>query len=135
MGYSEKTQQTTGKNTIGSFLLKHGGAGNLGTALTAARLPCATACDLLDAAAAARRAGTSLQIMRCSNRRCRSIRWHYRHLLEEVPMATQRHGQIVETPTEARQAEPGPSVLALLSVSTGLAVLILGIVWFVFFRT
>ena len=41
----------------------------------------------------------------------------------------------VETPTEARQAEPGPSVLALLTVSTGLAVLILGIVWFVFFRT
>jgi hypothetical protein len=73
--------------------------------------------------------------MRCSNRRCRSIRWHYRHLLEEVPMATQRHGQIVETPTEARQAEPGPSVLALLTVSTGLAILILGIVWFVFFRT
>lgn len=50
-------------------------------------------------------------------------------------MATQRHGQIIETPTEARQAEPGPSVLALLTVSTGLAVLILGIVWFVFFRT
>jgi hypothetical protein len=50
-------------------------------------------------------------------------------------MATQRHGQVVETPTEARQAEPGPSVLALLSVSLGLAVLILGIVWFVFFRT
>src|SRR5437762_13115817 len=73
--------------------------------------------------------------MRCFNRRCRSIRWHYRHLLEEVPMATQRHGQIVETPTEARQAEPGPSVLAPLSVSTGPAVLILGIVWFVFFCT
>ena len=50
-------------------------------------------------------------------------------------MATQRHGQIVETPTEARQAEPGPSVLALLSVSLGLAILVLGIVWFVFFRT
>jgi hypothetical protein len=50
-------------------------------------------------------------------------------------MATQRQGQIIETPTEARQGEPGPSVLALLSVSTGLAVLILGIVWFVFFRT
>ena len=58
-------------------------------------------------------------------------------------MATQRHGQIVETPNEARQAEPvfhasaerRVCVLALLSVSTGLAVLILGIVWFVFFRT
>jgi hypothetical protein len=50
-------------------------------------------------------------------------------------MATHRHGQIVETPTEARQAEPGPSVLALLTISTSLAVLILGVLWFVFFRT
>jgi hypothetical protein len=53
----------------------------------------------------------------------------------EVAMATQRQGHIVETPTEARQAEPGPSVLALLTISTGLAVLILGFVWFVFFHT
>jgi hypothetical protein len=53
----------------------------------------------------------------------------------EATMAVQRDHQIVETPTEARQAEPGPSVLALLAVSTGLAVLILGVVWFVFFRT
>ena len=53
----------------------------------------------------------------------------------EATMATRQDGRIVETPTEARQAEPGPSVLALLSVSTGLAILILGIVWFVFFRT
>ena len=50
-------------------------------------------------------------------------------------MATHRNGQIVETPTEARQGERGPSVLALLTISTGLAVLILGVVWFVFFRT
>jgi hypothetical protein len=50
-------------------------------------------------------------------------------------MAIQEHRQIVETPTEARQGEPGPSVLALLAISTGLAVLILGVVWFVFFRT
>jgi hypothetical protein len=51
-------------------------------------------------------------------------------------MATTRQNrQIVETPTEARQAEPGPSVLALLTISTGLAVLILGVIWFVFFRT
>ena len=50
-------------------------------------------------------------------------------------MATKQNGQIVETPTEARQAEPGPSVLALLAASTGLAILILGIVWFIFFRT
>jgi hypothetical protein len=53
----------------------------------------------------------------------------------EGTMATQQQGRIVETPTEARQAEPGPSVLALLAASTGLAILILGIVWFVFFRT
>ena len=46
-----------------------------------------------------------------------------------------QHGRIIETPTEARQAEPGPSVLALLAASTGLAILILGIIWFVFFRT
>jgi hypothetical protein len=50
-------------------------------------------------------------------------------------MAARQHGQIVETPTEARLDEGGPSVLALLTVSTGLAVLILGLVWFVFFRT
>jgi hypothetical protein len=50
-------------------------------------------------------------------------------------MATRERRQIVETPTEARQAEPGPSVLALLTVSTGLAMLILGMVWFAFFRT
>jgi hypothetical protein len=49
-------------------------------------------------------------------------------------MVTRRHGQIIETPTEARQGEPGQSVLALLAISTGLVVLILGIVWFVFFR-
>jgi hypothetical protein len=52
----------------------------------------------------------------------------------EGTMATRRHDQIIETPTEARQAEPGPSVIALLTVSTGLAILILGVIWFVFFR-
>ncbi|MDB5654306.1 MAG: hypothetical protein JWQ94_1919 [Tardiphaga sp.] len=50
-------------------------------------------------------------------------------------MATKQNGQIVESATEARQAEPGPSVLALLAMSTGLAVLVLAVVWFVFFRT
>jgi hypothetical protein len=49
-------------------------------------------------------------------------------------MATKQNGQIVETPTEARQGERGPSVLALLVISTGLAVVILGIIWFVFIR-
>ncbi len=50
-------------------------------------------------------------------------------------MAIRQQEQIVETAREARGAEPGPSVLALLTVSTGLAVLILAGVWFVFFRT
>ncbi|MGM4947118.1 hypothetical protein AB8B21_04040 [Tardiphaga sp. 866_E4_N2_1] len=49
--------------------------------------------------------------------------------------ATKQKEQIVESATEARQAEPGPSILALLTISLGLAVLILGVVWFVFFRT
>lgn len=43
--------------------------------------------------------------------------------------------RVVETPTEARQAEPGPSVLALLTISTIAAIFVLAIVWFVFFRT
>jgi hypothetical protein len=50
-------------------------------------------------------------------------------------MATKQNGQIVETATEARQAEPGPSILALLTMSTGLAILLMAVVWFVFFRT
>ncbi len=50
-------------------------------------------------------------------------------------MAGNDDEQIVQTATEARQAEPGISVLALLAAGTGLAVLILGVVWFVFFRT
>jgi hypothetical protein len=50
-------------------------------------------------------------------------------------MAIRRHQQIIETPTEARQGEPGPSVLAMLAISTGLALLILGLVWFAFFHT
>lgn len=49
-------------------------------------------------------------------------------------MATRQNGQLIETAREARQAESGASVLSLLSVSTGLAILILAAVWFVFFR-
>lgn len=49
-------------------------------------------------------------------------------------MPVKKSGTIVETPTEARQAEPGPSILGVLSVSTGLAVLIFGVVWLVFFH-
>jgi hypothetical protein len=60
---------------------------------------------------------------------------HSHYARNEAAMATEQQRHIVETPTEARQAGPGPSLLALLAVSTGLAILILGIVWFVFFRT
>lgn len=50
-------------------------------------------------------------------------------------MAKQEDGRIVETATEARQAEPGPSILKLLIVSLGLALIAMAIIWFVFFRT
>jgi hypothetical protein len=50
-------------------------------------------------------------------------------------MMRKKHGIIVETPTEARQAEPGPSILVLLLISVSLAVGALAVVWFVFFRT
>jgi hypothetical protein len=49
-------------------------------------------------------------------------------------MATRDEGRIIENPVEARQGERGPSVLALLTISTGLAVLVLGVIWFVWFR-
>jgi hypothetical protein len=54
---------------------------------------------------------------------------------EGTVAGTRDDRRIVETETKARQAEPGPSVFALLTISTGLAVLILGAIWFVFFRT
>jgi hypothetical protein len=50
-------------------------------------------------------------------------------------MKKDESGRIVETPTEARQAEPGPSILLILVTSVALAVILLGVVWFVFFRT
>ena len=43
-------------------------------------------------------------------------------------------GRIVETAQEARGGEPGPSVLAMLTVSTIAAGFVLAIVWFMFFR-
>jgi hypothetical protein len=50
-------------------------------------------------------------------------------------MAPKKDHRIVETATEARQGEPGPSVLAMLIASTGLAIVVLMALWFVFFRT
>jgi hypothetical protein len=50
-------------------------------------------------------------------------------------MAKLEDGHIVEMPTEARQAERGPSVLVVLVVSVVLAVIIMGVVWAIFFKT
>jgi hypothetical protein len=50
-------------------------------------------------------------------------------------MVKKKHGVIIETPTEARQAEPGPSVLLLLTVSLVFVVLGMAVVWYAFFRT
>jgi hypothetical protein len=50
-------------------------------------------------------------------------------------MVKKKHGVIIETPTEARQAEPGPSVLLLLTVSMIAVAVGMAVVWFVFFRT
>jgi hypothetical protein len=50
-------------------------------------------------------------------------------------MRTKKYGLIIETPTEARQAEPGPSTLLMLAMSTVFAVLMLGGLWWALFRT
>jgi len=49
-------------------------------------------------------------------------------------MATSKEHHRMETPTEMHWDESGPSLLALLAASTGLAVLILAALWFVFLR-
>lgn len=43
-------------------------------------------------------------------------------------------GKIVESAREARQAEPGPTILALLITSLALAAVCLVVVWTVYFR-
>jgi hypothetical protein len=50
-------------------------------------------------------------------------------------MATTRNRRrIPDTPSAMHQVGSGPSVLALVTVATGLIVLILVVAWFVFFR-
>jgi hypothetical protein len=49
-------------------------------------------------------------------------------------MVTKKHGIIIETPNETPQAEPGLSVLALLTI-TGVAALIFTSIWYMFFLT
>jgi hypothetical protein len=50
-------------------------------------------------------------------------------------MVKRKHGIIIETPMEARQAEPGPSILLLLIISVSVAAIAMAFVWLVFFRT
>ena len=50
-------------------------------------------------------------------------------------MVTKKFGIFIETPTESRQAETGPSVIWLLVIIAAFAVSLLAIVWLVFFQT
>jgi hypothetical protein len=54
---------------------------------------------------------------------------------EEDAMAKTEDGRIVETAREARQAEPGPSILLVLTVSLTAVIFILALVWLIFFKT
>jgi hypothetical protein len=49
-------------------------------------------------------------------------------------MAKLEDNQIVETATEARQAERGTTILVLLAVSLGLTVVVLAGLYMVYFR-
>ena len=42
--------------------------------------------------------------------------------------------QIVRTATQARQAERGPTIFNVLTVSTSAVIIALCLVWYVFFR-
>jgi hypothetical protein len=145
MGYSENaTDDQEGYHPGPGF--QADGEGNLQTALTAARpVGCeGRARAVVRAGYGARRsdiAGPKIrnmirdQALLSGRDAARTYRRFFDPQGSEGTMATREHDQIVETATEARQAEPGPSVLALLTISTSLAVLILAVVWFVFFRT
>jgi hypothetical protein len=45
-----------------------------------------------------------------------------------------RQGQVVETATEARQAEPGPSMLIVLTVSVTGVVILMAALYLILFR-
>jgi hypothetical protein len=94
------------------------------------------------------------QLLKSLRRRC-VLRWHRTYAVDVGTIGSRRswcqqdtstermrarrvkkkHGIIIETPTEARQAEGGPSILLLLSVSLIFVVLGMAVVWYVFFRT
>jgi hypothetical protein len=50
-------------------------------------------------------------------------------------MAEKKRDQIVETTTEARGAERGPTVRNVLAWSLGIVVLAMVIIWYMLFRT
>jgi hypothetical protein len=50
-------------------------------------------------------------------------------------MAEKKGETIVETATEARGAERGPTVRNVLVWSLGLVIIAMAVVWFVYFRT
>lgn len=50
-------------------------------------------------------------------------------------MAYKKYGITIETPTEARQAERGPSILFVLIISLIIALIGMAAVWYLFFRT
>jgi hypothetical protein len=50
-------------------------------------------------------------------------------------MAKKKGEAIVETATEARGAERGPTVRNVLIWSLGLVIIAMAVVWFVYFRT
>ncbi len=49
-------------------------------------------------------------------------------------MPKSEHGQIVETAQEARQGEPGPSVLLVLTISLTAVIFMLAVIWLIFFK-
>ena len=48
------------------------------------------------------------------------------------PADQQQDEPVVKSATKARQGEKGPSMMAVLTISTLLAVMVLGLIWFVF---
>jgi hypothetical protein len=54
---------------------------------------------------------------------------------ERFAMPRKKHGVIIQTSTEARQAERGTSVLLLLTVSLIAVAIGVAAVWYIFFRT
>lgn len=53
----------------------------------------------------------------------------------EDAMAKTENGHIVETAREARQAEPGPSILLVLTISVTALIFLFAVIWLIFFKT